>query len=153
MPGGGIISAAFFLMLLFAALTSSISMLETTTARASEIRWLSRPKAATAIGSVTFLLGLVTVLSFSRWEFVFPLGNFATFAGKTPFDLIDYLVSNVLMPLGGMLYALFAGWWVARKTLVYELDIGDAMLFRFWLLLTRVVAPLAVAAVFVYNLT
>jgi NSS family neurotransmitter:Na+ symporter len=153
MPGGSIISAAFFLMLLFAALTSSISMLETTTARASEIRWLSRPKAATAIGSVTFLLGLVTVLSFSKWEFVFPLGNFATFANKTPFDLIDYLVSNILMPLGGMLYALFAGWWVARKTLVYELDIGDAMLFRFWLLLTRVVAPLAVAAVFIYNLS
>jgi NSS family neurotransmitter:Na+ symporter len=152
MPGGGIISAAFFLMLLFAALTSSISMLETTTARASEIPWLSRPKAAAAIGSVTFLLGLITVLSFSKWEFVFPLGNFATFANKTPFDLIDYLVSNILMPLGGMLYALFAGWWVARKTLVYELDIGDAMLFRFWLLLTRVVAPLAVAAVFIYNL-
>jgi NSS family neurotransmitter:Na+ symporter len=98
MPGGSFISAAFFLMLLFAALTSSISMLETTTARASEIRWLTRPKAATAIGATTFLLGLVTVLSFSRWEFVFPLGEFAVFAGKTPFDLIDYLVSNILMP-------------------------------------------------------
>ncbi len=153
MPGGNIISAAFFLMLLFAALTSSISMLETTTARASEISWLSRPKAATLIGSCTFLLGLVTVLSFSKWEFVYPLGNFATFADKTPFDLIDYLVSNILMPLGGMLYALFAGWFVARKTLVYELDVGDGMLFRFWLLLTRVVAPVAVAAVFVYNLS
>ena len=152
MPGGSVISAAFFLMLLFAALTSSISMLETTTARASEIRWLSRPRAAAAIGACTFLLGLVTVLSFSRWEFVFPLGEIAVFAGKTPFDLIDYLVSNILMPLGGMLYALFAGWWVARKTLVDELDVGDGMLFRFWLLLTRVVAPLAVAAVFFYNL-
>ena len=153
MPGGSIISAAFFLMLLFAALTSSISMLETMTARASEVQGLSRPKAATAIGASTFLLGLVTVLSFSRWEFVFPLGDIAVFAGKTPFDLIDYLVSNILMPLGGMLYALFAGWWVSRKTLVYELDVGDGVLFRLWLLLARVVAPLAVAAVFVYNLS
>lgn len=152
MPGGSIISAAFFLMLLFAALTSSISMLETTTARASEIRGLSRPKAATLIGASTFLLGLVTVLSFSRWEFVFPLGDIAVFARKTPFDLIDYLVSNILMPLGGMLYALFAGWWVSRKILVYELDVGDGALFRLWLLLARVVAPLAVAAVFIYNL-
>ena len=153
MPGGSVISTAFFLMLLFAALTSSISMLETTTARASEIRGLSRPKAATAIGASTFLLGLVTVLSFSRWEFVFPLGDIAVFADKTPFDLIDYFVSNVMMPLGGMLYALFAGWWVARKTLVYELDVGDGALFRLWLLLARVVAPLAVAAVFIYNLS
>ena len=152
MPGGSIISAAFFLMLLSAALTSSISMLETMTARASEVRGLSRPKAAMAIGASAFLLGLVTVLSFSRWETFYPLDDFAVFAGKTLFDLIDYLVSNILMPLGGMLYALFAGWWVARKTLVFELDIGDGALFKLWLLLTRVVAPLAVAAVFIYNL-
>ena len=152
MPGGSIISALFFLMLMFAALTSSISMLETMTARANEVRGVSRPRAATAIGVCTFLLGLVTVLSFSRWETVFPLGKFATFAGKTPFDLIDYLVSNILMPLGGMLYALFAGWWVARQTLVDELGIGSGALFKLWLFLVRLVAPLAVAAVFVYNL-
>ena len=57
------------------------------------------------------------------------------------------------MPLGGMLYALFAGWWVARKTLAYELDVGDAMLFRFRLLLTRVVAPVAVTAMLSHNLS
>ena len=152
MPGGSIISSMFFLMLLFAALTSSISMLETMTARASEVRGLSRPKAATTIGVCTFLLGLVTVLSFSRWENVFPLGEFAIFAGKTPFDLIDYLVSNILMPIGGMLYAMFAGWWVSRQTLVKELGIGEGGLFKLWLFLVRLVAPLAVAAVFVYNL-
>ena len=152
MPGGGIISTAFFLMLLFAALTSSISMLETVTARASEVRGLSRPRAATAIGAITFSLGLVTVLSFSRWESVFLLDDIAAFTGKTPFDLIDYLVSNILMPLGGMLFALFAGWWIARRILVDELDIGDGALFRLWLFLTRFVAPLAVAAVFIYNL-
>ena len=152
MPGGSLIGAAFFLMLLCAALTSSISMLETMTARASEVRGVSRPQAAAAIGTGTFLLGLVTVLSFSRWEAVFPLGDIALFANKTPFDLIDYLVSNVLMPLGGMMYALFAGWWVARKTLVDELAIGDGALFRVWLFLTRVLAPLSVAIVFIYNL-
>ena len=152
MPGGSIISSAFFLMLLFAALTSSISMLEAMTARASEVRGLSRPRAAMAIGVSTFFLGLVTALSFSRWETVYPLNDIAIFAGKTPFDLIDYVVSNILMPLGGMLYALFAGWWVARQTLVDELGMGDGALFKLWLFLARLVAPLAVAAVFVYNL-
>jgi len=152
MPGGSILSSLFFLMLLFAALTSSISMLETMTARATEVRGLTRPQAATAIGISTFVLGLVTVLSFSRWDDVFLLGDFAVFAGKTPFDLIDYLVSNIFMPIGGMLYALFAGWWVARQTLVDELGIGDGAVFKLWLFLVRLVAPLAVAAVFVYNL-
>ncbi len=152
MPGGSIVATLFFSMLLFAALTSSISMLETMTARACEVRGLSRPKAAGMIGAVTFVLGLITVLSFSRWERVFPLGEFAVFAGKTPFDLIDYAVSNVLMPLGGMLYALFAGWWMSRKILVDQLGIGDGATFKLWLVLVRLVAPLAIAAVFVYNL-
>jgi len=153
MPGGSIISSLFFAMLLFAALTSSISMLETMTARATEIRGLTRRQATVAIGACTFVLGLVTVFSFSRWENVFPLGNIAMFAGKTPFDLIDYFVSNILMPLGGMLYTLFAGWWMARQTLVDELGVGDGVIFRLWHILARVIAPLAIAAVFVYNLT
>ena len=152
LPGGAVIGAMFFAMLLFAALTSSISMLETMTARASEVRGLSRPKAAASIGTVTFFLGLVTVFSFSRWEAFYPLGDFAVFANKTPFDLIDYLVSNVLMPLGGMLYALFAGWWMSRSTLVDQLGVGDGALFKLWLTLARVLAPLAIAVVFVYNL-
>ena len=152
MPGGSIVATLFFLMLLFAALTSSISMLETMTARACEVRGLPRPAAASLIGTVTFALGIVTVLSFSSWESVFPLGEFAIFANKTPFDLIDYAVSNVLMPIGGMMYALFAGWWVSREIQVTQLGVGDGAIFKLWLLLVRVVAPLAIAAVFVYNL-
>ena len=107
---GSIIGTAFFLMILFAALTSSISMLETMTARIFEIRGVSRTKAATMIGTATFLMGLVTVFSFSTWENYYPLANFETFATKTPFDLIDYAVTNILMPVGGMLYAILKGW-------------------------------------------
>ena len=152
MPGGVLIGTAFFAMIIFAALTSSISMLESMTARIYEIRGISRTAAAGIIGTGTFLVGLITVLSFSTWENTYPLGQFAIFAGKTPFDLIDYLVSNVLMPLGGMLYALFAGWWLSRDTCLDEIGLDDGAMFRLWLLLVRVVAPLGVAAVFVFNL-
>ena len=152
MPGGVLIGTAFFAMLIFAALTSSISMLESMTARIYEIRGISRTAAAGTIGAGTFLVGLITVLSFSTWENTYPLGQFVIFAGKTPFDLIDYLVSNVLMPLGGMLYALFAGWWLSRDTCLDEIGLDDGAIFRLWLLLVRVVAPLGVAAVFVFNL-
>jgi NSS family neurotransmitter:Na+ symporter len=152
MPGGALIGSAFFLMLIFAALTSSISMLETMTARFIEIRGMTRTKVAMMIGSGTFLAGLVTVFSFSSWENVYLLDWIPTFAGKTPFDLIDYMVTNIMMPLGGMLYALFAGWWLSKETSIYEMDIGEGALFKLWLLLVRIVAPLAVAAVFVFNL-
>lgn len=152
MPAGSLVGAAFFLMIVFAALTSSISMLETMTARFIEMRGMTRTKAATLIGCGTFLMGLVTVFSFSKWENVYLLDAIPAFAGKTPFDLIDYLVSNIMMPLGGMLYALFAGWWLSRNTSVYEIGIGEGGLFKLWLLLVRVVAPLAVASVFVFNL-
>jgi NSS family neurotransmitter:Na+ symporter len=152
MPGGSFIGAAFFAMIVFAALSSSISMLETITARIIEIRGMTRVKASAVIGSCTFLVGLVTVFSFSTWENFFPLGSIEVFANKTPFDLIDYLVSNILMPLGGMMYALFAGWWLSKTVSVRELGMGDGATYRLWLLLVRIVAPLAVAAVFVYNL-
>ena len=104
------------------------------------------------IGTGTFLTGLITVFSFSTWENTYPLAMFEVFATKTPFDLIDYLVSNILMPLGGMLYALFAGWWLSRETTLSEIGLQDGPVFKLWMLLVRVVAPLAVAAVFVSNL-
>jgi NSS family neurotransmitter:Na+ symporter len=152
MPGGAIVGTAFFVMLLFAALTSTISMLETMTARITEIRGVSRTAGATMIGTCTFLLGLVTVFSFSSWENFYPLGSIEAFANKTPFGLIDYAVSNILMPIGGMLYAIFAGWWLSKELLVEEIGIGDGTMFQIWLLLARIVAPLAVAAVFAFNL-
>jgi len=152
MPGGAIIGSAFFFMILLAALTSSISMLETMTARATEIQGASRAKAASLIGTCTFLLGLVTVFSFSTWENVFLLGQFEMFAGKTPFDLMDFFVQSVLMPIGGMMYAIFAGWWLSRELLIEEVGVGDGALFKMWLLLARIIAPLAVAAIFVFNL-
>jgi NSS family neurotransmitter:Na+ symporter len=105
------------------------------------------------IGAGTFLLGLVTVFSFSTWENTYPLGQFEVFATRTPFDLIDYLVSNILMPLGGLLYALFAGWWLSRQTLLAEIGLEDGAMFKLWMVLVRVIAPLAVAAVFIFNLT
>ena len=105
------------------------------------------------LGSGTFILGLATVLSFSAWAGFHPLGMFETFANKTPFDLIDYLVSNLIMPIGGVAYALFAGWWLQREVQVEELGVGDGAWFKLWLALARVLAPIAIALVLLFNLT
>jgi NSS family neurotransmitter:Na+ symporter len=152
MPGGAIIGAAFFLMLIFAALTSLISMLETMTARASEIRGVSRTKAAVSIGFASFLFGIVTILSFSSWENIHPLGMIELFAGMNPFDLIIYIVQRIIMPIAGVLYAIFVGWWVSRDVSLSEIGLEDGAMFKLWMLLVRIIAPLAVAAVFVTSL-
>jgi len=152
MPGGAFIGSAFFVMIILAAVTSSISMLEAITARAIEFPGVTRKRAASIIGLGAFLLGLVTVFSFNVWEDVHLLQGIPTLAGKTPFELIDYLVTNVMMPLGGMLYALFAGWWLSKNTSVEELGLGEGRIYQLWLFLVRYVAPLSVAAVFFYNL-
>lgn len=153
MPGGAVIGAAFFLMLIFAALTSLISMLETMTARANEIKGVTRTKAATMIGAGSFLFGIITIMSFARWEDVYLLGGFEVLAGKNPFDLILYLVQRLIMPVAGVLYAIFVGWWIPREISLGEIGLEDGAIFKLWMLLARVVAPLAVAAVFVFNLT
>jgi NSS family neurotransmitter:Na+ symporter len=152
MPGGTIIGAAFFVMLIFAALTSSISMLETLTARVIEHPRATCRVVVPIIGGAAFLFGLVTVFSFNIWEDLHLLEFIPTFAEKTPFELIDYLVVNIMMPLGGMLYALFAGWWLSKETSVAELGLGEGKIYGLWRFLVRIVAPLAVAAVFFYNL-
>ena len=152
MPGGSIIGAAFFMMLIFAALTSLISMLETMTARANEVRGITRTKAATLIGTASFAFGIVTILSFSGWSNFHPLGMFTVFEGMTPFDLIIYAVQRIIMPVAGVLYAIFVGWWVSRDTSLAEIGLEDGATFKLWLLLVRIVAPLAVAIVFVTSL-
>ncbi len=153
MPGGSIVGTAFFAMLLLAALTSALAMLEPLTARAIERGRLKRSAAAVLIGSGTFLFGVVTVLSFSSWSDVYLLGSFEAFAGKTPFDLIDYLVSNLIMPIGGIGFAILAGWLLRRDLQVAELGVGDGVLYQLWLVLTRFVAPVAVLLVFYFNLS
>ena len=77
---------------------------------------------------------------------------FTVLEGKTPFDLRIYAVQRSLMPVAGVLYAIFVGWWVSRDTSLAEIGLEDGTTFKLWLLLVRIVAPLAVAIVFVTSL-
>jgi NSS family neurotransmitter:Na+ symporter len=142
MPFGGLFGAAFFVLLVFAAWTSAISLLEPMTAWLVENRGFSRPRAA-ALGAVAvWLLGIGCLLSLNVWSGV-------TVFGKGFLDLFDYLTANILLPLGGVLIAVFAGWIMRRASSVDELDLGERSLgYRAWLLLVRFVAPACVILVF-----
>ena len=152
MPAGALFGTVFFVLLTFAALTSAISILEPLVSWLTERPRLNRITATLGAGVVAWLLGLMSVASFNVWSGVYPLEGFPAFAGKTFYDLVDYATANVMMPLGGMLIALFAGWRMPRSSLLDALGLSDTDGFRAWLFLCRYVAPLAILAIFIANL-
>lgn len=149
MPGGAIIGAAFFVLVFFAALTSALSMLEVPVCRLEENKGASRPRMALLLGSAIFLFGILTVLSFNVLSEVRPLAAIGMFSEHNIFDLIVYLATNLLMPLGALLYALFVGWWLPKEMTMATLGVADGLVYRGWRLLIRYVAPIFIALVFV----
>ena len=146
MPAGSMFGAVFFLLLLFAAITSSIAIMEPAVAWVEEHRSLNRKTSAAIVTSCIWLLGIGSVLSFNIWAEVKPV------AGKTIFDLVDYLTANLMMPIGGMLIAIFVGWFMRRNTLADELQISNSWFFQTWRFLISTVVPLAIAGILVTNL-
>lgn len=150
MPGGGIIAILFFLALIVAALTSSISMLEVGVAYLIEEKKLSRFASCSILFAICLVVGAFCSLSFG------PLADVKLF-GRSIFDFFDNLSSNILMTLGSLLTVLFVGWRL-KKTDVYEeftnggtLSTNVKIFGVLWFLI-RYVAPLAIAVIFISGL-
>ena len=149
MTGGLVFGTLFFLLLSFAALTSSIAMLEAPVSWLVDSTKLSRRSAALLAGGIAYVLGLLAALSFNVLSDVRPLGAISIFSDKTFFDLFDYFVTNILMPLGGLLIAVFAGWFMKKQFSADELATGETtIIYRSWSFLVRFFAPLILAYVF-----
>jgi NSS family neurotransmitter:Na+ symporter len=150
MPAGSLFGFLFFLLIVFAALTSGISLLEPATAYLVESRSWSRNKAAGMLALVVWLIGIASVLSFNHWSGVYPLGFIEALDGKSTFDLLDGLTSNILLPLGGLGIALFAGWKLDAAVTAGELRLGRA--YGSWRFLIRYVSPVLVGLVLLNSL-
>ena len=144
MPLGILFGTLFFLLVSFAALSSSISLGEPLVAWLVENEW-SRRAAATLIGVTAWFIGIGTVLSFNVW-------SDATLGGNTFFDILEFTVSNIMLPLGGLLIAIFAGWIMKEPRIRKELAMQKFGVYMVWRALVRVIAPLAVLAVFLHTL-
>lgn len=143
MTGGTILGVLFFIFLTFAALTSSISLLEPTVELLEEKTPLGR-KSATLLSSVViWALGVACVLSFNEWQNV-------TLFGKNIFDLLDYFTSKLMLPLTGLGTIIFAGWMMNQETIRRELNLSPA-LFAGWKFLCRIVIPIAVIFILIYG--
>ena len=152
MPGGIVFATLFFVLTFIAALTSSIAMLEPVVCWLEEHRGFSRPISTVVLAAGTWLVGLSVVLSFNLWSEVRPLGVFEYFADKTIFDLFDFLTANVMMPIGALLLAAFAGWAMQRDSIREEIGLADGTWYRVWMFLLRFVVPVGIVAILLGNL-
>jgi len=148
MPGGVFFGTLFFVLLVFAAWSSSISLIEPAVAWLVENKGIKRVRASVIMGMACWLIGLLTVFSFNIWEKVYPL-NFWKFKNMTFFDVLDYLTANIMLPLGGLAIAIFSVWVMSRSSSADEFDMKEASgQFNLWYYMTRYATPVAVLVVF-----
>jgi len=150
MPAGGVVAILFFLALLVAALTSSISMLEVGVAYLMEEKKFSRLTACITLFVICWIVGALCSLSFG------PLSHIKIDGGNL-FDFFDSLSSNVLMTLGSLFTVLFVGWRLKKTDIYDEFTNGrtlsaNAKMFGVLWFLIRYICPLAIIVIFLTNL-
>ena len=144
MDYGIFISTAFFVLLFFAAITSSISLIEPAITFVVEKFSISRLYATNLLGFLTWVLGILTVLSFNN------LSTFTVF-GMTIFDNLDYLTSKIMLPLGGLLMALFVGYVMNKAIVKNELNAGQSII-NIWLMIIKVFSPILLIIIFIQGI-
>jgi len=139
MPAGTIVGLLFFGLLVLAALTSMISLIEVAVAVVIERSGMSRRRAAMAVGLLVFVLGLPSALSFGA------LGGWSVFSLPL-LDFVDHVASNLMLPIGGLLTAVFVGWRWTRAEAVASADLSGPLAVA-WIWLMRLVVPLTIFVV------
>lgn len=149
MPFGSFFGTVFFVLLALAAWSSAISLIEPAVAWLVETGKFTRLSATIGSGLAAWLVGLATVFSFNIWSDIKPLSLFARFEDKTLFDLIDYLTTNIMLPLGGLFIAIFVAWIMKRHIVSDEFKSSPNRLgFQVWHFLLRYLTPLGIGLVF-----
>ncbi|MEA5446718.1 sodium-dependent transporter [Gammaproteobacteria bacterium AB-CW1] len=141
MPFGNLVGFAFCFFLFVAALTSSVALYEPMTAYLGE-RGVSRRLGVAVAASLSWVMGIFSVLSF----------NLLSDMVITPFQAITWGLNNLVLPVGALILAYFAGRLLHREATVQELGMGDGRLYRGWRLAVRWIAPGFILLLFVSNL-
>jgi len=149
LPGGRIFGSVFFLLLIAAAVTSCIANFAPVVAWTEERLQCGHGAAALTAGCAMWALGLGTVFSFNLLAEFHPLAFIGALGERTIYESLDFIMSNVLLPVGALLTSIFVGWVADREGMQEEFGLGEGMAFRAWLALVRYVVPVAVAAIFI----
>ena len=151
MPAGALFGFLFFVLILVAAITSSISLLEVPTAYGVGERGWSRPKSALIFGGGAFLIGIACLLGYNVWSDVRPLGFWSLFENTDILDTVDGFTGKVMLPVGALLTSIFIGW-KADENLLRTTTGLSPWAFNLWRFLLAWLCPLAVATILVTGL-
>lgn len=146
---GPVFSAIFFIALMVAALTSSVSLLEVVVAYLMDERGWARKKSVYVSGAIMVVTGILSSLSLGVMSGV-------TFLGVGVFDFFDILTDKIFLAIGGLILAVFVGWFMDKNELKEEMTNGGAIkfaLFEIWYVLIKFVIPVAIAIVAFFGIT
>jgi neurotransmitter:Na+ symporter, NSS family len=146
MPGGSLVGLLFFVMVAFAALTSSVALLEVPTAWLIEKFGIARLAASITVAAGAMTLGGLSALSFNALSGFHPLDFIPLFEGQGVFEVLDGLTAKLFMPVAALLTAIFVGW-IADRRLVDAENGLEGGLHVFWRFLVRWLCPIALTAI------
>lgn len=152
MPGGQLFGALFFLLIFFAAYTSGLGMMEPFVSWLEDRRGWNRRRAAAVTAIIVWPLGLAAVFSFNLWKEFTPLDMIPQMQGRTVFSILDYVMSNLFLPVNALLIALMAGWAITSTRMRTDIGIHSGLSWMVWQISVRFLAPVAIVCVFVANL-
>ncbi|MCB1699666.1 MAG: sodium-dependent transporter [Pseudomonadales bacterium] len=144
MPGGYLFSVLFFVMLAVAGITSMVGLVECVNYWVEERFGISRHKSAMLVVGSVAVLSVLSSLSYNV------ISDF-TLGGNNFNDALDYFSTKVLLPLGGLLIAVFAGWAMHKSATRDELGTLTVLGYETWHFLIRFVVPLALAVIFIFG--
>ncbi|MEM1154999.1 MAG: sodium-dependent transporter [Pseudomonadota bacterium] len=152
MPGGVLFATLFFLLVLFAAFTSGLGMMEPAVSWLEDRPGWTRRRAAASIAVLIWILGLGAVFSFNLWRDFTPLDFIPQMQGRTVFSILDFVTSNLVLPLNALMIALLAGLVIDQGRMRADIAMKTATAWSLWRFSMRFVAPLAITAMFIVNL-
>ena len=146
MPGGGIIGTLFFVLVLFAAITSSVSILEAIVSGILDSFKISRFKATLLVSAYGIIIGVACSLGFGIWDGVKILG-FGIL------DFLDFISNSVLLPLVGMLTCIMVGFVIKPDTVICEVELnGEFKMKHFYYAMVKWIAPIFIFAILVSSI-
>jgi len=145
---GNVIALAFFIALAFAGITSAVSIIEPVVMYMTNRFNLSRTKALTLLALLTYAMGVLALMSNIE-----TLKASVTFFGKGFFDILDFMSSSIMLPLGGMLVAIFVGFFMEKRKLeTLLLPYMSERLFGLWYMSIRYITPVGVLSIMIKQL-
>ncbi|MFA9374715.1 MAG: sodium-dependent transporter, partial [Poseidonibacter sp.] len=141
---GQVIAISFFIALVFAGITSAVSMIEPSLKFFIERFGMTRKKATVICGSIFYFLGIIALLSMSK-----AYSGDLTFFGKNAFDWMDFMTSSIMMPLAAFITCIFLGYFVDKSLLENSFTKHTSItVFNIWFMLIKFVVPLAIIILF-----